>query len=120
MEDRLISVLEGIELSQDFDVMLQGTLSDCDYEPENYFTYWCWDNVRDGFYDNEHSKNHVGFQINGYSTDRTLLTEMMEKAVEELKKNDFIIDDDITDIASDNKAYTAKMIEVYFIKKKEE
>lgn len=120
MEDRLVSVLEGIELSQDYDVILQGTLSECDYEPENFFSYWCWDNIRDSFYNNERSRNLLGYQITGYSTDRTFLSEMMEKAVEELEKNDFIIEDDITDIASDNKAYTAKMIEVYFIKKKEE
>lgn len=120
MEDKLVNVLEGLNLTQEFDVTLQGTLDTEDYEPENYFTYWCWDNARGEMYDNKHHKNDIGYEITAYSTDRTFLLEMISKAVETLEENDFIIDSDPTDIASNNKTHTAKMIEVYFIQKKEE
>lgn len=120
MEDKLVRVLESLKLSQEFDVILQGTLSKEDPEPENYFSYWCWDNARGEMYDNQHNKNDLGYQINAYSTDRIFLLEMTDKAIKELEENDFIITDDPTDVASDNKTHTAKMFDVYFIKKKEE
>lgn len=120
MENKLVSILEGLELDQDYDVILQGTLSSEDYEPDNYFTYWCWDNARGEFYDNQYNKNDVGYQITAYSTDRTFLLKMMNEAIKELELNDFIIDEDETDVSTNDKIHTAKMINVYFINKKEE
>ena len=120
MENRLISILEGLTLDQDYDVILQGTLSSEDYEPDSYFTYWCWDNVREEVYDNKHNRNDIGYQITAYSTDRKFLIEMMDEAVKELENNGFEIEDDITDVINNNKTHTAKMIDVYAIQKKEE
>lgn len=120
VENKLVSILESLDLEQEYDVMLQGTLSSQDYEPENYFTYWCWDNARGEFYDNKPNKNDVGYQIIAYSTDRNFLIKMMKEAIKKLEVNDFIIDDDEIDVASNDKIHTAKMIDVYFILKKEE
>lgn len=120
MESELVSLLEGLKLSQEFNVILQGTLDAEDLEPDNYFTYWCWDNARGMNYDNRTHKNNIGYQITAYSTDRNFLLEMINKTITELEKNNWIIDNDDTDVASNNKYHTAKMIDVYFIKKKEE
>lgn len=119
MENRLYEILSNLNLSQDYDVILQGSLDAADVFPNNYFTYWNWDNARDSFYDNKHTRNLMGYQINAYSTDRTFLSEMMDKAIVALEANGFIIDDDVVDTTC-QKGYTAKMIDVYFIKKKEE
>ena len=119
MENELVCLLEGLELSHEFEVILQGTLDPESSEPENFFTYWCWDNERDGYYNNKNSRNLIGYQITAYSTDRLFLIEMMDKAITELEKNNYIISDDETDVSSNDKNYTARMIDVYFIKKKE-
>lgn len=119
MESNLVKILEGLKLSQEFDVILQGSLSEDDIEPEHYFTYWCWDNARGEIYDNQHNKNDIGYQIEAYSTDRTFLLEMVNEAIKELEKNDFIIDNDVTDSVSSDKFHTAKTFDIYFIKKKE-
>lgn len=120
MENKLVEILESLNLSQEYDVILQGSLDSEDEMPNNYFTYWCWDNARGSYYDNKHSKNLIGYQIVAYSTDRTTLIEMMAKAIEELEKNDFIIEDDETDMATSQPGYTAKTIDIYYMKKKEE
>ena len=121
MENKLVSILEGIELEQDFDVILQGTLDPEDGYPENFYTYWNWETPRDGFYDNRHSKVYWGFQIIAYSTDRNFLLKMTKKAIEELEKNNFIIDSDGgEDIASNLQSHTGKMFEVSIIEIKEE
>lgn len=120
MENKLVTLLEGLELEQDFDVILQGTIDPEDGYPDNFFSYWNWETPRDGFYNNKHTKVHWAFQIIAYSTDRNFLIEMTNKAIEELEKNEFIIDSDGEDIASNLQSHTGKMIEVYFIEKKEE
>lgn len=119
MENKLYEILSNLELDQEYNVILQGSLDDEEEFPNNFFTYWNWDNARDGFYDNKHTRNLMGYQIDAYSTDRQFLNEMMEKAIEALETNGFIIDDDAVDVSC-QKGYTAKMIDVYFIKKKEE
>lgn len=120
MENKLVSVLEELELSQEFDVILQGTIDPEDGYPDNFFSYWNWETPRDGYYDNRHTKVLWGFQIVAYSTDRNFLIEMTKKAIEKLEENKFIIDSDGEDISSNLKSHTGKMIEVYFIEKKEE
>jgi len=120
MENKLVSILEGLELEQDFDVVLQGTLDPEDGYPDNFFSYWNWETPRDGYYNNKHTKVYWGFQIIAYSSDRNFLNKMTKRAIEELEKNEFITDSDGEDIASNIKSHTGKMIEVYFIEKKEE
>lgn len=120
MENKLVSILEGLELEQGFDVILQGTLDPNDGFPDNFFSYWNWETPRESYYDNKHTSVRWGYQINVYSTDRKFLNEMTKKAIEELEKNNFDIDSDGEDIASNIKSHTGKMFEVYFIEKKEE
>lgn len=120
VENKLVEILENLSLENHCDVILQGTLSSEDYEPEHYFTYWCWDNARGEMYDNKSNKNDIGYQITAYSTDRLFLLKMIGEAKKQLEANGFIIDDDEIDATSNNKTHTAKMIDVYFIKKKEE
>ena len=114
VENELVEILQSLELDIEFDVILQGSLSTEQEEPEHYFTYWCWDNERGGFYNNRYHKNDIGYQISAYSTDREVLINMMNKAITELEKNKFIIDGDVTDLATDSKDYTAKSIDVYY------
>ncbi len=121
MKNRLVEILRNLNLSQDYDVIGQGELDTYDEIPLNYFTFSIWDNARSGFYDNKHTKNHVGIQIIAYSTDETFVEEMSKRAVKELEKNDFIIQDDPTDYPTTNKDYTAQIVDnIYFIKNKEE
>lgn len=118
MSSILTNVLENLNLSQEYDVILQGTLDSTDERPSNYFTFWCWDNARSGYYDNKHTVNYVGYQIVAYSTDPSFVEEMITRAKEELEKNKFELDEDETDYHSSQKNYTAKMIDVYYTKKK--
>ena len=120
LEDRLVLLLEELELPQPFEVMLQGTLETKEYIPEHYFTYWSWDNARKGYYDNKHSKNDIGYTISAYSSDREFLRVMIKKALEVLENNDFIVDNDVTDAYSDVATHTGKEFDVYYILKKEE
>lgn len=120
MENKLVSILEGLELEQGFDVILQGTLDPEEGYPDNFFTYWNWETPRDGYYNNKHSKVYWGFQIIAYSTDRSFLNEMLKKAIEKLEENNFIINSDGEDVASNLQSHTGKMIEVYFIEIKED
>ena len=120
MENKLVSILEELELEQEFDVILQGTIDPNEGYPENFFSYWNWETPRGSYYDNKHTNVRWGFQIIAYSTDRNFLNEMTKKAIEELEKNNFIIDSEGEDIASNLKSHTGKMIEIYFIEKKEE
>lgn len=119
MESDLVKILEELNLSQEFDVILQGSLSEDDIEPDHFFTYWCWDNARGEIYDNQHNKNDIGYQIEAYSTDRTFLLEMVNTAITKLEENNFIIVSDVTDSVSSDKFHTAKTFDIYFINKKE-
>lgn len=120
MENKLVDILSNLELEQDIDVILQGSLDSVNDYPDNFFTYWNWETPREGYYDNKHSKVHWGYQISAYSTDRKFLLEMMEQAIKKLEDNNFIIDSEGEDIACESKNHTGKMIEILFIEKKEE
>lgn len=120
MESKLIEILSSLDLDIEYDVILQNSLDSESEFPSNYFTYWNWDNARGGYYDNKHNTNFVGYQIVAYSTDRTTVNEMIKKAIQTLEKNDCEIEEDETDFSTTQKSYTAKMIDVYFKKKKEE
>lgn len=120
MENKLVEILATLDLEIEYEVYLQNSKDSEDEYPEHYFTYWNWDNARSGYYDNKHNKNYVGYQIVAYSTDRKIVNKMIRKAIEELEKNGFEIDEDETDISTSDKTYTALVIDVYFIKKKEE
>ena len=120
MENKLVEILENINLDFEFDVKLQGTLDIEEECPESYFTYWCWDNARSKYYDNKHNVNYIGYQIIAYSTDRATVIEMITRAVEELEKNGFDLEDDPVDYHTSRERYTAKMIDIYYTKKREE
>lgn len=121
MENKLCEILNNLNLSQEYKVMLHGSLDSESIKPNNYFTYWCWDNARASYYDNKHSKNLMGYQICAYSKDEDdFLSEMLDQATKALEDNDFNIEDDWTDLSTSDKNYTAKVMDGYFIKKKEE
>ena len=120
MENKLVEILESLDLNIEYDVILQGSLDSTDEAPENYFTYWCWDNARSNYYDNKHNINYIGYQIVAYSIDRATANEMITKAIKELEKNGFVLEEDETDLHTSRKDYTAKTIDIYYIKKREE
>lgn len=120
MENKLLEILLSLNLDIAYEVGKQGFTESLEVLPENYFTYWCWDNARGGYYDNKHTKNNVGFQIVAYSTRNKTAILMIEKAVEELEKNGFLIDEDPTDHHTSENGYKAQIVDVYFEKKKEE
>lgn len=114
MESKLVEILEKLQ----FDVILQGTLdSTADY-PDSFFSYWNLETPRESFYDNRHSRITWVYQIVAYSNDRATLLDMTTKAIETLEENGFIIDGESTDIASDLKSHTGKIIEATYIEVK--
>lgn len=115
MENKLVSILGGLKLTNEFDVILQGTLDPEEVYPEHFFTYWNWETPRESFYDNSYSKVNWAFQIVAYSTDRTFLSVMVKEALKELERNGFIIEDNGEDISTSDKHHTAKLFEVRFL-----
>ena len=108
-------------LNQTFEgypVYLQGSLSDDDVYPANFFTYWNNDTSDNAFYDNTESETIWDFDLNFYSSNPVLVNSVLMTAKAALKAVGFIIDGSGYDVISDEATHTGRGMNLVYIQRK--
>lgn len=100
-----------------YPVFLQGSLSDEDKYPENFFTYWNNDTSDGEFYDNQNNKTNWDLDLNFYSNDPTLVNTIFDSVKTRLRAVGFIVDGLGYDVFSDEKTHTGRGINLIYIQK---
>jgi len=111
MEDKLIVLLESLE----YDVYRQGSFSDTDIYPDNFFTYWNTETPDHDHYDNKNYGSEWGFDVNFYSTDPDKAYQMIESARALLKENGWIVPSKGYDLDSDRPTHVGRGLYVQFL-----
>lgn len=110
--DDLIEILtEKFELP----VYRQGSLSEEEGYPEEFFTFWNNSTEDHAHYDDQVYGWVWDFDVNFYSTDPDRTYSVLDEAARELKKNGFIIDGRGYDAMSDEPTHTGRGIGVLFL-----
>jgi len=112
LEDKLIEILSGFR----YPVMLQGSLSENEDYPPHFFTFWNNDSASDSFYDNKDHSLVCEYDVNFYSSDPELVYTKLREAIEELKKQGFIISGDGYSVASDEPTHDGRGVHVLYRK----
>lgn len=109
-----------------YDVVKQGSLpapSEKPY-PNSFFTYWNFETPRSSSYDNKYRRARYGYWIYFYSCNPDDIDWFLETTIKEagdrLEEQGFIITGDGEDASSGIETHQGKMIEVYYIRNKEE
>ena len=108
-------------LNQTFEgypVYLQGSLSDEDDYPANFFTYWNNDTDDNAFYDNTESQTIWDFDLNFYSSNPVLVNSVLLIAKSALKAVGFIVNGSGYDVISDEPTHTGRGINLIYIQRK--
>jgi len=112
MEDKLIEILQGFA----YPVKLQGSLSENEKYPDHFFTFWNNNSMSEGFYDNKDHSLVYDYDVNFYSNDPELVYTKLREAIEELKKQGFIISGDGYSVASDEPTHDGRGVHVLYRK----
>lgn len=111
MEDELITLLSGFG----YPVIRQGSMSDSDAYPDNFFTFWNDDSADHAHYDNSEYGITWEFDVNFYSIDPLLTYTVLLDAREALKQAGWIISGKGHDVASDEPTHTGRGISIKFL-----
>lgn len=115
--DVKLLLINTLEEAYKYPVFLQGSLSDEDKYPENFFTYWN-NNTSDGdFYDNQNNKTNWDLDLNFYSNDPTLVNTIFDSVKPTLRAVGFIVDGLGYDLFSDEKTHIGRGINLIYIQK---
>lgn len=114
MEDRLIELLESFG----YPVIRQGSMSEDEPYPDNFFTFWNNDSSDGSHYDNEVASLVYDYDVNSYSSDPSLTYSNLRDAITLLKSEGFIISGDGYDVASDEDTHTGRGVNVLFLKER--
>lgn len=109
----LIQVLEEFNTP----VILQGSMSEDEDYPDNFFTFWNNETEEKEHYNNINHAERANFDVNIYSNDPNVLTTKLREAKEKLKAAGFVITNAGHDVESDVETHTGKGIEVELIVK---
>lgn len=96
-------------------VIRQGSLSDDDVYPDEFFTFWNNSTEDHAHYDDDVYGYVWDFDLNFYSTDPDRTYSVLAEAKAELKKHGFIIDGVGFDAFSDEPTHTGRGIGVLFL-----
>lgn len=115
MKEKLIEILEstGIEVYE------QGSITDTESYPDNFFTYWNDETEDAEHYDNKGHACIWYFTVDFYSINPLVCTTMLLKAKELLVKNGWTVDGKGKDIYSDSKNHSGRRIEAIYKEKEE-
>ena len=113
MEDRLIELLEGFG----YPVIRQGSLTEDDSYPDDFFTFWNNDSYDSNYYDNLASSTIYGYDVNFYSNSPDNTYNKLREAIKLLRSEGFIISGDGYDVASDEDTHTGRGVNVLYLKK---
>ena len=98
-------------------VYLQGSLSDQEAYPDDFFTYWNNDTNDEAFYDNQESQVIWNFDLNFYSNDPASVNSVLLQAKATLKAVGFIPDGSGHDVLSDKPTHTGRGMTLLYIQK---
>lgn len=115
--DVKLLLINTLEKAFNYPVFLQGSLSDEDEYPKNFFTYWNNDTSDDQFYNNQNNQTNWDFDLNFYSKDPVLVNSIFKTAKPILKSVGFIVDGTGYDVLSDEKTHTGRGINLIYIQK---
>ena len=114
MEDRLIELLESFG----YPVIRQGSMSEDESYPDNFFTFWNNDSSDGSHYDNEVASLVYDYDVNSYSSDPSLTYSNLRDAITLLKSEGFIISGDGYDVVSDEDTHTGRGVNVLYLKER--
>lgn len=111
MEDNLIELLESFG----FPVIRQGSLSEDENYPQNFFTFWNNESADHAHYDNSEYGNDWDFDVNFYSIDPEQTYTVLANARTLLKQNGWIVPSKGHDVASDEPTHTGRGFQTMFL-----
>ena len=111
MEDNLIELLESLS----YPVYKQGSFSDTDEYPDNFFTFWNNDSPDHAHYDNTDYGTEWDFDVNFYSNNPNLTYSVLLEIRSLLKENGWVIPDKGHDVMSDYPTHTGRGITALFL-----
>lgn len=111
----LISTLKSV--FNDYPICLQGSMSDNDDYPANFFTYWNNETFDTTFYDNTENQTIWDFDLNFYSSNPVNVNNVLKTAKTALKTAGFIVNGTGHDVISDEPTHTGRGISLIYIQK---
>ena len=111
MEDLLVSTIEKLE----YPVIKQGTLGTDEEYPETFFTFWNNSSEDGSHYDNKANNYIWDFDLNVYSSNPSVINDLLLKAKEKLIQKGFIVDGKGHDVISDEPTHIGRGINVQII-----
>lgn len=100
-----------------YEIILQGSLSDNEAYPDNFFTFFNNESSSDSFYDNKETRTIWDFDLNFYSNDPETVNTTLIEAKTLLKNVGFIIDGKGYDVLSDEPTHTGRGINVIYVER---
>ena len=111
-------LIDALEETFEVPVYLQGSLSDEDEIPEEYFTYFVTSTPHDRHYSNVAVRAVWGIDLNFYSTDPARTFTVMQLAEPVLKQADFIVTSSGYDVPVDDpEIHTGQGMALYYIER---
>lgn len=110
-------LIETIEKGFNLPVILQGSMSDDEKYPDEFFTFFNNDSFDLSFYDNSENVTVWDFDLNFYSNNPEHVNSYLMDAKKELKKAGFIVDGAGHDVLSDEPTHTGRGITVLYVEK---
>lgn len=112
MEDLLIEILSSFG----YPVALQGSLGQDEDYPESFFTFWENDSFDGSHYSNQATSEIFDYDVNFYSSDPSLVYEILKQAKRKLVENGFIISGSGHSVPSDEQTHTGRGMNVFYRK----
>lgn len=110
-------LIDTLESSFGYRVILQGSLSEEEVFPDSFFTFFNNSSVDDAFFDNTETQTIWDFDLNFYSIYPELVNSKLVEAKELLKRVGFIVDGKGYDVLSNNPTHTGRAVNVLYIEK---
>lgn len=100
---------------KDYPVIQQGSMSNEDPYPADFFTFFNNNSDGAGFYDNDETRIVWDFDLNFYSSDPTHVNSTLRDAKTALKGAGFIVTGAGYDVLSDEPTHTGRGINVLYM-----
>ena len=112
----IMNKLYGVFDEMGYPYYRQGSLGDGPYQDNSFLTFW---NIRSellAHYDNQAHSTSYDIQVYFYTNDFGKIYSEFDRLIELLKQNDFIIQGDGYDVASDYKTHIGRTVSVLYRK----
>lgn len=111
MEDLLIELLSSFG----YPVIRQGSMSDDESYPNDFFTFWNNESPDHAHYDNDDYGTEWDFDVNFYSTNPAKTYTVLADARTLLKQNKFVVPGKGYDVMSDEPTHTGRGLQVLYL-----